>query len=167
MRHPVTKLREATRQCETQQMLYRAGGTVPRQVSTPLKMKSALLLSHSLVAPPALADVWECRDVNGNKRFTNIKDEAEKNGCTRLNAPLSPELQASIQAAERRAASQRAARSRAKLGMTTYQAKEAGWDHPLRVTQSRTSAGTFETRYYLGAAYDFSNGKLVAIHELK
>jgi Domain of unknown function (DUF4124) len=32
-----------------------------------------------LLAPPALADIWECTDQNGNKRFTNIKSEAK--GC--------------------------------------------------------------------------------------
>jgi hypothetical protein len=32
-----------------------------------------------LLASPALADIWECTDQNGNKRFTNIKAEAK--GC--------------------------------------------------------------------------------------
>ena len=32
-----------------------------------------------LLASPALADIWECADENGNKRFTNIKAEAK--GC--------------------------------------------------------------------------------------
>jgi len=38
---------------------------------------AALLLA--LPAAPALADIWECTDQNGNKRFTNIKAEAK--GC--------------------------------------------------------------------------------------
>jgi hypothetical protein len=33
----------------------------------------------ALVAPPAFADIWECMDQNGVKRFTNIKSEAK--GC--------------------------------------------------------------------------------------
>jgi hypothetical protein len=33
----------------------------------------------ALLAPPALADIWECTDDNGNKRFTNIKSESK--GC--------------------------------------------------------------------------------------
>jgi len=37
----------------------------------------ALLLA--LVAPAAGADIYECVDANGNKRFTNIKAEAK--GC--------------------------------------------------------------------------------------
>lgn len=33
----------------------------------------------------ALADIWECVDSNGNKRFTNIKAEAA--GCKSMNLP--------------------------------------------------------------------------------
>ena len=33
----------------------------------------------ALLAPPAFADIWECTDDSGNKRFTNIKSEAK--GC--------------------------------------------------------------------------------------
>jgi uncharacterized protein DUF4124 len=32
-----------------------------------------------LLAPPAFADIWECTDESGNKRFTNIKSESK--GC--------------------------------------------------------------------------------------
>lgn len=41
---------------------------------------AALLL---LLAPRAAADIWECVDELGNKRFTNIKSEAK--GCKLLN----------------------------------------------------------------------------------
>jgi hypothetical protein len=40
----------------------------------------ALLLA--LPAVPAVADIWECVDESGNKRFTNIKAEAK--GCKLL-----------------------------------------------------------------------------------
>jgi len=33
----------------------------------------------------AAAEIWECTDANGNKRFTNIASEAK--GCRRLNMP--------------------------------------------------------------------------------
>lgn len=33
----------------------------------------------ALLAPPAFAEIWECTDDSGNKRFTNIKSEAK--GC--------------------------------------------------------------------------------------
>jgi hypothetical protein len=52
-----------------------------------------LLLSVAFTAN-ALADIYECVDQNGNKRFTNIKSEAK--GCKVLNvgplntAPSSP-----------------------------------------------------------------------------
>ena len=45
-------------------------------------MKRTFLIATGalvLLAPPALADIWECIDQNGNKRFTNIK--AESKGC--------------------------------------------------------------------------------------
>ena len=44
---------------------------------------AALLLV--LVVPAALADIWECTDERGNKRFTNIRSEAQ--GCRLLNMP--------------------------------------------------------------------------------
>lgn len=41
----------------------------------------ALLLA--LLPPAASAEIWECVDESGNKRFTNIKSEAR--GCKLLN----------------------------------------------------------------------------------
>ena len=41
------------------------------------------LIALTLVAVPAAADIWECIDESGNKRFTNIKSEAK--GCKLLN----------------------------------------------------------------------------------
>jgi hypothetical protein len=41
----------------------------------------AVLLA--LPAPRAAADIWECVDESGNKRFTNVKAEAK--GCKLLN----------------------------------------------------------------------------------
>ena len=37
----------------------------------------------ALLAPPAFADIWECTDESGNKRFTNIKSESK--GCRLLH----------------------------------------------------------------------------------
>src|ERR1700752_1114654 len=42
-----------------------------------------VLLLIGLLAPTARADIWECVDANGSKRFTNIKAEAK--GCKVLN----------------------------------------------------------------------------------
>src|SRR5262245_36031990 len=38
-----------------------------------------------LVAAHAWADIWECVDAGGNKRFTNIRSEAK--GCRMLDLP--------------------------------------------------------------------------------
>lgn len=43
----------------------------------------ALALMIALPAGAAHADIWECVDGSGNKRFTNIKSEAA--GCKMLN----------------------------------------------------------------------------------
>ena len=43
----------------------------------------ALALISALLAGTAYADIWECVDGSGNKRFTNIKSEAA--GCRMLN----------------------------------------------------------------------------------
>lgn len=42
---------------------------------------TALLLGSAV--PPAAAEIWECVDDSGNKRFTNIK--AESKGCRLLS----------------------------------------------------------------------------------
>jgi hypothetical protein len=45
------------------------------------------ILLLAAVAPASLADIYECVDANGNKRFTNIKAEAK--GCKVLHvSPL-------------------------------------------------------------------------------
>lgn len=46
-----------------------------------------LLLTLSLlgIANPVRADIWECVDSSGNKRFTNVKAEAA--GCKPMNLP--------------------------------------------------------------------------------
>ena len=45
------------------------------------------LVALILVLPPrtATAEIWECTDSMGNKRFTNIESEAK--GCKRLKLP--------------------------------------------------------------------------------
>lgn len=48
-------------------------------------MRHSWVLAVLLVlpAPQAAADIWECVDESGNKRFTNVKAEAK--GCKLLN----------------------------------------------------------------------------------
>jgi hypothetical protein len=46
----------------------------------------ALAALAALAAPAASADIWECTDQSGNKRFTNIKSEAK--GCRLLNVAV-------------------------------------------------------------------------------
>jgi hypothetical protein len=48
----------------------------------------AIALFLSAACMPARADIYECVDQNGNKRFTNIASEAK--GCKALNIPVSP-----------------------------------------------------------------------------
>ena len=45
----------------------------------------SLTLLLSLTIPRASAEIWECVDDSGNKRFTNIKSEAK--GCKALDVP--------------------------------------------------------------------------------
>ena len=45
--------------------------------------KWVLAVLLALLAPAVSADIWECVDESGNKRFTNIKSEAK--GCKLLN----------------------------------------------------------------------------------
>lgn len=47
-----------------------------------LLFTSLLLLG---ITSPARADIWECIDSSGNKRFTNVKAEAA--GCKPMNLP--------------------------------------------------------------------------------
>jgi hypothetical protein len=42
-------------------------------------------LAVALFAPAAVAEIWECTDAMGNKRFTNIESEAK--GCRLLKMP--------------------------------------------------------------------------------
>jgi hypothetical protein len=42
-------------------------------------------LALAIFAPVAAAEIWECIDAGGNKRFTNIESEAR--GCRLLNMP--------------------------------------------------------------------------------
>jgi hypothetical protein len=50
-----------------------------------LYRRSIPALMLILFAPAVAAEIWECTDVNGNKRFTNIQSEAK--GCRLLNMP--------------------------------------------------------------------------------
>jgi hypothetical protein len=52
-----------------------------------MRLHPAWILFIVLASPAARADIWECLDASGNKRFTNIKAEAK--GCKLLVvAPL-------------------------------------------------------------------------------
>ena len=55
---------------------------LPMRLLTLLFTLSMLLLG---VSSPARADIWECIDSSGNKRFTNVKAEAA--GCKPMNLP--------------------------------------------------------------------------------
>lgn len=55
---------------------------LPMRLFTLLFTSSLLLLG---VANPARADIWECVDGSGNKRFTNVKAEAA--GCKPMKLP--------------------------------------------------------------------------------
>lgn len=46
-------------------------------------MRPILAVVLALLAGAARADIWECVDESGNKRFTNIRSEAK--GCRMLN----------------------------------------------------------------------------------
>jgi hypothetical protein len=46
---------------------------------------SVAALALALFAPAAVAEIWECTDALGNKRFTNIESEAK--GCRLLKMP--------------------------------------------------------------------------------
>ncbi|HEV7800672.1 MAG TPA: DUF4124 domain-containing protein [Burkholderiales bacterium] len=49
------------------------------------KRHLASLLSFAVISLPTYAQIYECLDQNGNKRFTNIVAEAK--GCKALNLP--------------------------------------------------------------------------------
>lgn len=48
-----------------------------------MKTRILLALMCACAASVVHADIWECVDENGNKRFTNIRTEAK--GCRQLN----------------------------------------------------------------------------------
>lgn len=50
-----------------------------------MRFSWSLALLLVLAIPRAAAEIWECVDETGNKRFTNIKSEAK--GCKPLNVP--------------------------------------------------------------------------------
>jgi hypothetical protein len=141
-------------------------------------------VAFSIAANSAFGDVYECVDPQGNKRFTNIKKEADEHGCKLLNVtvpnvtvPISEadrkraeEYQRLRAATEARLTAERKARATAQIGMTMKEALSAGWGTTDRVARTKTASGTSEQWYYRrGApgldAYDFTNGVLTAIRE--
>lgn len=86
-----------------------------------LLMMSLLLLGY---AGPVLADIWECVDSSGNKRFTNVKSEAA--GCKPMNLPpvtSVPAPKAAPKAADPKA--QAAAGSFPKVDAPTQQQRDS------------------------------------------
>lgn len=57
-----------------------------------LYRRAFAVLTLTLFAPWATAEIWECTDANGNKRFTNIESEAK--GCKLLKMPPLPTVPA-------------------------------------------------------------------------
>lgn len=49
------------------------------------KSRLSWLLLLSAICVPVRAEIWECVDRDGNKRFTNVKSEAV--GCKPMNLP--------------------------------------------------------------------------------
>lgn len=47
-----------------------------------MRFHRAIIILLAAASPAAYADIWECLDESGNKRFTNIKAEAK--GCKLL-----------------------------------------------------------------------------------
>ena len=58
------------------------------RILIPLSLRLAVAATLSAACLSARADIYECIDANGNKRFTNIAAEAK--GCRPLNIQLAP-----------------------------------------------------------------------------
>jgi hypothetical protein len=58
------------------------------RIFMPLSVRLAAMAALSTACLTARADIYECIDANGNKRFTNIAAEAK--GCKPLNIQLAP-----------------------------------------------------------------------------
>jgi hypothetical protein len=63
------------------------------RIFMPLSLRLAAVAALSTACLAARADIYECIDANGNKRFTNIAAEAK--GCRALNIQLAPAAPAS------------------------------------------------------------------------
>jgi Domain of unknown function (DUF4124) len=83
---------------------------------------TSICLLASLGFVPALADIWECVDAEGSKRFTNIKAEADKLGCKQLKLAPPQELEKAYAARAKQLAAEQKARDGARIGMTKEQA---------------------------------------------
>jgi len=86
---------------------------------TLLFTSSLLLLA---IAGPARADIWECVDSSGNKRFTNVKAEAA--GCKPMNLPPVSSVPAPKPAAKGEAKPQAAAGNFPKVDAPTQQQRD-------------------------------------------
>src|SRR5688572_9892307 len=97
------------------------------------------------VSTPAFGDIFECQEASGRKWFTNVKSEAEANGCKQLHVavPISEanrkiaeeNRRRKAAAAEARLMAERRARDAAQIGMTLKEALAAGWGRPDRISK--------------------------------
>jgi multidrug resistance efflux pump len=55
------------------------------QPGLPMRLSIVSLLLLLVFSGPVRADIWECVDSNGNRRFTNVRAEAA--GCKPMNLP--------------------------------------------------------------------------------
>lgn len=69
--------------------------------------RTAIALALALSTTDCIADIFECRDPQGNKRFTNLAKEAERLGCERLDVSI-PNTVSAAKAEPNRAALSRA-----------------------------------------------------------
>lgn len=76
-----------------------------------------------LLAPVAAAEIWECTDANGNKRFTNIESEAK--GCKRLKMPPLTTIPAVTQPAPASKATTRPPANFPKVDASTQRDRDA------------------------------------------
>ncbi len=84
-----------------------------------LLFASLLLLG---IAGPVRADIWECIDSSGNKRFTNVKAEAA--GCKPMNLPPVSSVPAPKPGAKSDAKPQAAAGNFPKVDAPTQQQRD-------------------------------------------
>jgi hypothetical protein len=121
-------------------------------------MKKLLINLIFLAATPAAADVYECVDSAGQKKYTNKASEAE--GCVNLKIPAVVPTVATPQPLTK---SQKA-KGGVAIGMTKEKVLASNWGKPNSVNKTTTTAGIREQWVYPWGNYlYFENGVLTAI----